>query len=145
MKRVALFLLLLTLAAASFAQVRKLPENPEEKYTSALFRSTNAYALLPENDPLAISSFNVFQYIQGRIPGLMIYSAGTPTPAVLYRMGVPVLFLDEVRVSAEMLAAVNMSDIAYIKVFRPPFTGSFGGANGAIAVYTKKGEEEGDE
>ena len=35
---------------------------------------------------------------------------------------------------------MNMSDVAYIKVFRPPFIGSIGGgANGAIAVYTRKG------
>jgi len=26
-----------------------------------------------------------------------------------------------------------------IKIFRPPFFGGFGGSNGAIAVYTKKG------
>ena len=32
-----------------------------------------------------------------------------------------------------------MQDIALVKVFRPPFMGGFGGANGAIAVYTKKG------
>ena len=33
-----------------------------------------------------------------------------------------------------------MSDVAYIKVFRPPFFGaSFGGAGGAVAVYLKKG------
>ena len=32
-----------------------------------------------------------------------------------------------------------MSDVAYVKVFRPPFMGGFNGANGAIAVYTRKG------
>ena len=34
---------------------------------------------------------------------------------------------------------IQMSDIAYIKVFRPPFMGSSGsGPSGAIAIYTKK-------
>ena len=33
-----------------------------------------------------------------------------------------------------------MSDVALVKVFRPPFFGGFGGGSaGAIAVYTKKG------
>ncbi len=143
MKRVILFTMLFMIAAGVFAQVRKMPEDPEEKYTTGLFRSTNAYALLPENDITASSAFNVFQYMQGRIPGLVVYGAGTPAPSVWYRMGVPALFLDEIRVNAQTLATVNMNDIAYIKVFRPPFFGGFGGANGAIAIYTKKGE--GDE
>ncbi len=35
-----------------------------------------------------------------------------------------------------------MSNVAYIKVFSPPFVGAFGGgSNGAIAVYTQKGGE----
>lgn len=35
-----------------------------------------------------------------------------------------------------------MSDVAYIKVFRPPFYGAYlGGSGGAIVVYTRKGDE----
>jgi len=35
-----------------------------------------------------------------------------------------------------------MSDVAYIKVLRPPFIGAMGGgSNGAIAIYTRKGNE----
>ena len=35
-----------------------------------------------------------------------------------------------------------MADIAYIKVIDPPFYGAMGGgAGGAIAVYTKKGDD----
>jgi hypothetical protein len=29
--------------------------------------------------------------------------------------------------------------VALVKVFRPPFMGGFNGANGAIAIYTRKG------
>lgn len=37
-----------------------------------------------------------------------------------------------------------MSDVAYIKVFRPPFFGAYlGGSGGAIAVYTRRGDEGG--
>ena len=35
-----------------------------------------------------------------------------------------------------------MGDVAYVKVFMPPFIGAFGGGSGAIAVYTKKGDEK---
>ena len=141
MIRVLLFLILLGGALGTNAQIKIYPKNPYEKYTTGLFRSDNAYALFPENDPSAASAFNVFQYMQARVRGLQIYGANTLTPAVIYRMGVPQFYLDEVRVTAQTLASVNMNDIAYIKVFRPPFAASFG-SNGAIAVYTKEGEEE---
>ena len=40
---------------------------------------------------------------------------------------------------AEELASLPISEVAYVKVFRPPFFGSFGsGEGGAIAIYTRK-------
>ena len=52
----------------------------------------------------------------------------------------PSLFLNEMTSDLSMVQNLNMSDIAYIKVFRPPFFGAQGGGSGgAIAVYTKKG------
>ena len=57
-------------------------------------------------------------------------------------MGRPALFLDEVRVDASLLSSISINDVALIKVFRPPFFGALGGGSGAIAVYTKEGDEE---
>jgi hypothetical protein len=34
-----------------------------------------------------------------------------------------------------------VSDVAYIKVFRPPFMGGFNGGNGAIVIYTRRGDD----
>jgi hypothetical protein len=40
----------------------------------------------------------------------------------------------------ENLKDVRMSDVAYIKIFRPVFTfAKLGGAGGAVAIYTKRG------
>lgn len=44
-------------------------------------------------------------------------------------------------VDASMLATIPTSDVAYIKVLRPPFVGSPNGGNGAIAIYTRRGDE----
>ena len=39
-----------------------------------------------------------------------------------------------------MVATMTPADVAYIKVFRPPFFGGIGnGANGGIAIYTRRG------
>ena len=64
-------------------------------------------------------------------------------PTLSWRGGTPDLFLNEMRTDAQGLSSISMSDIAYIKVFRPPFMGATGGgAGGAIAVYTKKGGQQ---
>lgn len=48
--------------------------------------------------------------------------------------------MNEMLGDVQMIQSIPMSDVAMIKVFRPPFFGSFGGGGGgAIAIYTKKG------
>lgn len=46
------------------------------------------------------------------------------------------------QVDAQTISTIAVADIAYIKVFRPPFFGAMGGgAGGAISIYTKKGDD----
>ena len=50
------------------------------------------------------------------------------------------MFLDEMQSDLNFVQSMPMSDVALIKVFRPPFLGApGGGSGGAIAVYSKKG------
>jgi hypothetical protein len=42
---------------------------------------------------------------------------------------------------AGMISSIPVSDVAYIKVMRPPFMGSSNGGNGAIAIYTRRGDD----
>ena len=126
------------------------PSNPtklrldlEKLYTTGLFKSDNAYTFVPDEDPGSVASFSILQYLQGRVPGLMIEYDRFNIPFATYRNARPAFFLDEVQVDARTMWIVPMSDIAYVKVFRPPFVGAIGnGAGGAIVVYTHKGEEE---
>ena len=93
-----------------------------------------------EDDPIAQASMSVFNYISGKVAGLRVtYNGGQPS--ISWRGGEPAYFLDEMMMDAASLQNINMSDVAMIKVFNPPFLGAAGGggANGAIAVYTKKG------
>ena len=137
-----MFLILLTWLSTNLsAQKLTYIQTLEKKYTTGLFSSDNAHILVPMNDPAASSAINIFQYLQAKVPGLSIYGAQTYSPAVSYRLGTPAFFLDEMRVDIRALLSVNVNDVALVKVFRPPFLGSIGGANGAIAVYTKEGDE----
>ncbi len=113
----------------------------DEKYASGFF-SGDAYQFDVLNDPFGKNAMSIFTYLQGKVAGLNI---GTGqglgnTPSVSWRGGTPSFYLDESPVDASMLSNINMSDVAYVKVFRPPFMGSIGGgSNGAIAIYTRKG------
>jgi len=147
MLRSAIILCAVFSSAFSLAQTVNSEEYRKqlnEEYTSGLFSTDNAYMLVPDDDPASVSYWNVFQYLQGRVPGLNIrnaYSFGSTR--VAYRGGRPAFFLDEMRVDQSVINNINVSDIALVKIFRAPFMGAIGGGpNGAIAVYTKRGDEE---
>ena len=111
----------------------------DEKYTSGLFSGGDAYQFDMLNDPFALSATNIFQYLQGKVAGLQITQNGGNV-SMSWRGGAPALFLDEMRTDVDMINNVNVKDVAYIKVIRPPFVGAAGGGgNGAIAIYTRRG------
>jgi len=114
----------------------------DDLYASGLFRGNDAIQFDLINDPRGLSSFTVFDYLQGRVAGLQITGTFTSSPSAVWR-GLPVgFFLNEMPSDAQTLSTIAMSDVAYIKTFRPPFFGSaFGNGGGAVAVYTKRGAD----
>jgi len=114
----------------------------DEQYTSGLFSGGNARSFDIENDISARSAMDVLTYLKGRVAGLNItgQSGIGSQPSVSWRGSTPSFYLNEMPIDISQLSSTSMSDIALVKVFQPPFFGSFGGgAGGAIAVYTKKG------
>jgi hypothetical protein len=114
----------------------------DKKYTTGLFSGGDAHEFDLVNDPSAVSSMDIFQYLQGKVAGLQINATSNP-PTLSWRGGTPQLFLDEMASSADMISSVPVSDVAFIKVFPPPFMGAAGGGSGgAIAIYTRKGGDQ---
>ena len=112
----------------------------DEKYASGMFQGGDGYQFDVLTDPFAASSFNIFSYLQGKVAGLQINTSSNP-PTLTWRGGSPGIYLDEMQSSPDMIANIPVADVAYIKVLRPPFMGSSGGANGAIAIYTRRGND----
>lgn len=120
------------------AQQKSKKEKMEAEYTSGLFTG-DGMTFITEDDPFANGSMNVFNYLQSKVAGLQITTGGS-APTLSWRGGTPDLYLDQMQMDASSLQSIPMSDVAMVKVFRPPFFGGFGGGSGgAIAVYTKKG------
>lgn len=112
----------------------------DEKYTSGLFSGGDGYQFDLVNDPFAKSAIDIFTYLQGKVAGLQISGSGANT-TLTWRQGTPALYLDEMSSDVSMVSSVSVQDVAYIKVFRPPFMGGFNGGNGAIAIYTRRGND----
>jgi len=111
----------------------------DEKYASGLFMG-DGYQFDLVNDPMALGAMNIFSYLQGKVAGLQVNTTSNP-PSLQWRGGSPQLYLDEIAADPDFVSSINVNDVAYIKVFRPPFMGGFNGANGAIAIYTRKGND----
>ncbi|HUZ60646.1 MAG TPA: hypothetical protein VMU83_17875 [Hanamia sp.] len=112
----------------------------DKKYTSGLFSGGDGYEFDLLNDPFAMSAQDIFQYLQGKVAGLQI-TPGNP-PTLSWRGGTPQIYVDEISTPTDMVQTIPVSDVAYIKVFRPPFMGGAGsGGSGAIAIYTRRGDD----
>lgn len=124
----------------------KTPEEKlDESYTSGLFTGGSAISFDVLDDKSAAITANLLAYLTGRVPGMSIINRNDLNggSSVSWRGNSPIFFLNENRIDISQVNGINMGDVAYIKVFRPPFIGSFsgGGEGGAIAIYTKKGAD----
>jgi hypothetical protein len=130
-----------TLASVEVVAKQKTKkEKMDEEYTGGLFRGGDGYTFITEDDPFANSAQSVLQYLQGKVAGLQITGSGQQM-SMSWRGGTPSLYLNEMMGDLSLVQNTPMTDVAMIKVFRPPFMGGFGGGSGgAIAVYTKKGK-----
>ena len=123
------------------AKTKSPLEIMDQKYTSGLFSGGDGYQFDLVNDPFSASSQNIFYYLQGKVAGLQVNTGGMATPSLSWRGGPPQLFVDEVPTDPEFVNSISVSDVAYIKVFRPPFFGGGTSGNGAIAIYTRRGND----
>jgi hypothetical protein len=111
----------------------------DERYTSGFFSGGDATTFDLTEDMAALGAYNIFSYLQGRVAGLQITTGGQGSQ-LQWRGGTPSLFLNEMPVDVSAIENIPVTDIAYVKAFRPPFFGAVGGGSGgAIAIYTKKG------
>ncbi len=112
----------------------------DEEYSSGMFKNGDAKVFdgLDNND--IANSSNVLLFLQGRIAGLTIQRNGEGQEVAKWRNETAEIYIDEFRVDPTEYNFIPTSEIAMIKVYRPPanLSASTGGA-GAIAIYTKKG------
>ncbi len=120
------------------AKEKSAKDLADKEFTSGFFSGGDSYSFTTEDDPSANAGQTVLSYLQGKVAGLNISTAGEGS--LSWRGSETSVFLNEMPTDLDQIQSIPMTEVAYIKVFRPPFFGaSFGGAGGAVAVYLKKG------
>ncbi len=123
-------------------RIKSDKEKLDEQYSSGLFSGGNATIFDLLNDPFASSSLDIFTYLQGRVAGLQINTAGA-TPSLSWRGSSPGLFLNEMQADASTIKTIPITDIAMIKVFSPGSAGGMSNSSGGvISIYTKRGADK---
>jgi hypothetical protein len=151
MKNLVIILLSGLFGITASAQVYKgsstasLEDKLNEEYCSGFFKSTDGTIIDVAAATSTAGYTNIVDWLRGRVAGLQVYNSRSGVSIPVLRGGVPGIFVDEMQVSASYLEMLNVNDIAIVKIIRTPFYGGFNSGYGAIAVYTKGGEEEEEE
>jgi len=86
---------------------------------------------------------NVFDIIKGRVPGVMVSgnSIQIRGPNSFFLSTEPLYLIDDVPVDANAFASINPQDVERIEILKGPSSAIYGsrGANGVVALYTKRG------
>jgi hypothetical protein len=111
------------------------------------FNEENSHGLFDRNDAIIFDgieseeiarSVSLYQFLQTKVPGLVIERDTTGLEYARWRNEVMEVYVDEFKVDIGDHLFVVPTDIAMIKVYRPPANISLSSYAGAIAIYTKK-------
>lgn len=126
------------------AKAKSEREKYEKKYVSGRMGNFANKTIDFLKEPTT-SSQNIFSYLQSRVNGVRI-TGGPINYSVVYRNNMTLsggatpmaIFLDEMVVHPDQIATMRISEIALINVYS---SSPLVGAGGALAIYTKKGDD----
>jgi TonB-dependent SusC/RagA subfamily outer membrane receptor len=95
-------------------------------------------------DPKDASTYNdVVQYLQGRVAGVYVTNDNVIIrgASTIYGSTDPLFLVDEAPISVSTAKSINLHDVQRIEILKGPKAAFYGsqGANGVIAIYTRKG------
>lgn len=113
----------------------------DEKYTSGVFSGGDARIIDVEQDPYASINPDIFTFIATKAPGIIVQQGSDGQRTFQWRNTNVLLYLDQLQIDPSIIQNYTMQNIAYVKIFPPPFFGAIGqGSVGAICFYSKRGD-----
>lgn len=112
----------------------------DEEYSTGLFQSNDAIIFDGISSDEIGRSATILQFLQGRVAGLSIEKNSEGQDVAKWRNTIAEIYLDEFRLQPSDHTFISPTEVAMIKVYRPPsYLSSFNSGAGAIAIYTKRG------
>lgn len=115
----------------------------DERYASGMFSGgANSFSLDVLHDSYADFAPSILNYLQGKIPGLLLRNNGIGKAPTIQYIGKDVLiYLDEHELETDQLETIQVSHLAYIKMIGS--SAMAGGLNPVLALYYKKHDDQG--
>lgn len=122
------------------AKSKKIIDDFQKDNVSGLFAGTDGTVIDGlESDEIARAG-NLFNFLTSRVAGLSVKTSDDGSEELKWRKHQTDIYIDEIKVDAELALDISLSDIAMIKIFEPGVQVAFGsGAGGTIAIYLKTG------
>lgn len=119
----------------------------DKEFSTGLFQNPAARVFDGLESSAIENSQDILDFLKTHVAGLQVSMANDGTYTLQwrgpnsFRGGTNVdFFLDEFKVNSITRGLVSTGDIAMVKAYPPPAYLSAGGVNGAIAIYTKRGQ-----
>lgn len=123
-----------------YAKTKTKVQQYDEAYSRGLFKKDDEMIFDGIESQQIAQSMGVLLFLQGKVPGLSIEKNESGLDVAKWRNEVAEIYIDEFRLDAADASLVTPSEVAMIKVYRPPAQlSAMSGGAGAIAIYTKKG------
>lgn len=123
------------------AKFKSKVQQYDEQYSRGLFQRDDALVFDGIESEQIGRSISVLRYLESKVPGLTIETNEAGQEIAKWRREICEIYIDEFRMDSTSHTLISPTEIAMIKVYRPPaLLSSFSGGAGAIAIYTKKGE-----
>jgi TonB-dependent SusC/RagA subfamily outer membrane receptor len=125
-------------------EYKKIPEEPEDPNVPKDFKlHSQADQVIKFTDQMRSSSQSVLDALRGRVPGLSIGNGGSSIRggSSIFGSNDPLYLIDGMPTNYQGIQSININDVDYVEILKGPSSAIYGlrGANGVIAVYTKKG------
>ncbi len=114
----------------------------DDKYARGMFSGGDPAVQVDVVNDITATGSGIMDYVMRKAPSLRMVSDPKKGIILTFFGAETDFYINEIRTSASDVSHMSVSDVAYIKVMRPPFYGSaFGGIGGAVLIYTRRGDE----
>jgi hypothetical protein len=122
------------------AKSKKLVDDFQKDNVSGMFGGADGTVIDGlESDEIS-HAVDLFNFLISKVAGLSIKNNDEGDNILMWRKHHTDIYIDEIKVDADLASQISVSDIAMIKIFEPGVQVSFGsGEGGTIAIYLKTG------